>query len=424
MASAPAPSPRAWIGQATYPWPSFRAVPDGDVLRACYYVVEYKADTTRTGQPYLRLRLADRHGLLEGMVWEEVEASAPHVVQGGFVGVQGRVGSYNGRKQIRIDRLVSLRVRAEEAEHFLPAGDRDPEVMEAELATLVGSIRDEGLRGVVETVLDPSGETGRLFRRAPAAKRNHHAYVTGLIEHTLSVASACDRLAEHYGGEIDRDLLIAGALLHDIGKTREIALAPGFPYTDEGRLLGHIVMGLSDVESAARGEARLEPGRRTLLLHLIASHQGRYEWQSPREPMTLEAVLLHYADDLDAKLAQVRGRLADVPDGGWSAYDRSFGREFLRHGESTVGEAGAEGRAPEPGGDAPESGGRAAEPGRRVPDPDRSAPAPGRRPAERPASGGAEPAAPDPELPDPPAATERPDPPDAPSAPSLFDRLL
>ena len=384
MASALPPTPRAWIGQAPYPWPSFRSVPDGDVLRACYYVVEYKADTTRTGQPYLRLRLADQHGLLEGMVWEEVEASAPHVVQGGFVGVQGRVGSYNGRKQIRIDRLVSLHVRAEEAEHFLPTGDRDPEVMEAELDALVGSIRDEGLRDLVVTVLDPSGEIGRLFRRAPAAKRNHHAYVTGLIEHTLSVAGACDRLAEHYAGDVDRDLLIAGALLHDIGKTREIALAPGFPYTDEGRLLGHIVMGLADVEAAARDVAGLEPGRRTLLLHLIASHQGRYEWQSPREPMTLEAVLLHYADDLDAKLAQVRGRLADAPDGGWSAYDRSFGREFLRHRGSVVGEAGPSATA----------------------DPDRR---------DLPAA---------PERSDPPSAPERPDPPDAPSAPSLFDRLL
>jgi 3'-5' exoribonuclease len=396
VASASPPSPRAWVGPAPYPWPSFRNVHDGELLRACFYVVEYKADTTRTGQPYLRLRLADRHGLLEGMVWEEVEASAPHVVQGGFVGVQGRIGSYNGRKQIRIDRLVALRVRAEETEHFLPRGDRDADAMEAELRALVGSIAEPGLRAVVEAVLDPGAETGRRFRRSPAAKRNHHAYVTGLLEHTLSVAAACDRLAAHYGDDIDRDLLIAGALLHDVGKTREIALAPGFPYTDEGRLLGHIVLGLAEVETCARREPRLDEARRTLLLHLIASHQGRYEWQSPREPLTLEAVVLHYADDLDAKLAQVRGRLSDVPAKGWSAYDRSLGREFLRHRGVAEGRSAGTGEAAR---DTPSAGS-----GDDLGEPGLDPAGPGHDPVE----------------PGDPAGSP---PPAAPPAPSLFDRL-
>lgn len=370
------PTPRAWMGQAPYPWPSFRSIDDGDVLRACYYVVEYKADTTRAGQPYLRLRLADRHGLLEGMVWEEVEACTPHVRQGGYVGVSGRVGSYHGRKQIRIDTIVALRVEPEEAEHFLPRSERDPADMEGELRARIGSIGDPALRAVVEQVLDPAGESGRLFRRAPAAKRNHHAYVGGLIEHTLSVAGACDRLAAHYGADVDRDLLLAGALLHDIGKTREIALAPGFPYTDEGRLVGHIVMGLADVEQAARTVPELGEARRTLLLHLIASHQGRYEWQSPREPLILEAVLLHYADDIDAKVAQVRGRLADAPQGGWSDYDRSLGREFLRH----VGEAGPSGAPSEAPPDDPSPADRTPDeaPAGRPPDeaPSRTPPSP------------------------------------------------
>jgi len=394
------PTPRAWVGHAPYPWPSFRAVDDGDLLRACFYVVDYRADTTRAGQPYLRLRLADRHGLLEGMVWEEVESSAPHVRQGGYVGVSGRIGSYNGRKQIRIDALVALRVEPEEAEYFLPRGERDEAEMERELRARVGSIGDPGLRAVVERVLDPAAETGRLFRRAPAAKRNHHAYVGGLLEHTLSVAGACDRLAAHYGADVDRDLLLAGALLHDVGKTREIALAPGFPYTDEGRLLGHIVMGLGDVEAAARSVPELPEARRTLLLHLIASHQGRYEWQSPREPLTLEAVLLHFADDIDAKVAQVRGRLAEAPEGGWSDYDRSLGREFLRH----VGEAGPSG-GPSPG---PSPRAPSGADGRPATDPERRG-----APASTPdAEGrGAPASAPDE------AGTGRP------PSPSLFDRI-
>lgn len=342
--AAPGPTPRGWIGEAPFPWPSFRAVADGDAIRACYYVTEFRADTTRSGQPYLRLRLADRHGSLEGMVWDDVDRYAPHVREGGFVGVAGRIGSYNGRKQLRIEVLSALRVGPDETAQFLPTSERDPAEMEAELAARIASIRDDGLRAVVQRVLDPGTTIGRRFRRAPAAKRNHHATVGGLLEHTLSVTGVCDRLAAHYGADVDRDLLIAGALLHDIGKTREISLAPGFPYTDEGRLLGHIVLGLADVGNAAEATPALDLERRTVLLHLIAAHQGRYEWQSPREPLTLEALLLHYADDVDAKMAQVRQRLDGVEEGEWSDYDRSLRREFLRHGPS-VPESRAEAHA-------------------------------------------------------------------------------
>ncbi|MEN8374092.1 MAG: HD domain-containing protein [Gemmatimonadota bacterium] len=342
-------TPREWLGEAPFPWPSFESVEDGALLRACFFVTELRADTTRAGQPYLRLRLADRNGLLEGMVWDDVERIAPTVRQGAYVGVSGRVGSYNGRKQLRVEALAPLRVSPEEAELFVPRSSRDPREMAAELDDLVESISDDGLRAVVRRCLDPATDVGRLFLRSPAAKRNHHAYAGGLLEHTLSVTQACDGLARHYGEDVDRDLLVAGALLHDIGKTREISLAPGFPYSDEGRLLGHIVIGLAHVEAAARLEPGLDEGRRTLLLHLIAAHQGRYEWQSPREPMILEALLLHYADDLDAKMAQVRGRLAHAPAAGWSGYDRSLGREFYRHlarerAGTGVVDAAAEGR--------------------------------------------------------------------------------
>jgi 3'-5' exoribonuclease len=165
---------------------------------------------------------------------------------------------------------------------------------------------------------------------APAAKQNHHAYLGGLIEHTLSITRVCDLLAAHYGASLDRDLLIAGALLHDIGKIREIGARSGFPYTDEGKLLGHIVIGMQVVADAARHVPALGEARLLLLQHLIASHQGRFEWHSPREPRILEAIVLHYADDLDAKLNQASS-LIDAVTGGWTAYDRSFGRDFLRH---------------------------------------------------------------------------------------------
>src|SRR5690606_9538374 len=182
----------------------------------------------------------------------------------------------------------------EELDLFLPRSPRPPEEMERELAALIASVRDPGLGTLLRRMLDRRSEIGRAFRHAPAAKRNHHAYLGGLLEHTLSVATACDLLARHYGPSIDRDLLVAGALLHDVGKVREIVAGTGFTFSDEGRLLGHILLGLGMVEAEAVAVPELPAERRLLLLHLIASHQGRYEWQSPRRPKILEGLILHY----------------------------------------------------------------------------------------------------------------------------------
>src|SRR5690606_28940164 len=181
--------------------------------------------------------------------------------------------------------------------------------------------------------LGRGSESGRAFRVHPAAKRNHHAYLCGLLEHSLSVATACDRLAAHYaavGVPLDRDLLVTGALLHDLGKTRELKGFPAVGYTTEGHLLGHIVIGMQIVAREAEEVPGLDPERLLLLQHLIASHQGRPEWDSPKVPQLLEALVLHYADDLDAKLNQAGALLSGVAAGSWSAYDRGLGRAFFQ----------------------------------------------------------------------------------------------
>src|SRR5512146_2333005 len=140
----------------------------------------------------------------------------------------------------------------------------------------------------------------------------------------------CSLMAEHYWPAVDRDLLVAGALLHDVGKVREIGTQAGFPYTDEGKLLGHILLGLQMVADVAKDVPELSDERLMLLQHLVASHQGRYEWQSPREPRILEGLILHYCDDLDAKMNQALGLIAGV-ERGWTPHDRAFGRDFMRH---------------------------------------------------------------------------------------------
>jgi 3'-5' exoribonuclease len=324
------PSPREWIGDAPFPWPPTLSIADGDDVAACFSLNRVTVGRTRAGDPFLKLQLTDCYGALEARMWDGVEDVADLLRAGMYVGVRGRLERYQEERQLRVESIEVLRVDLDDLPLFLPRSARPAERMDAELDALVRSVSDPALRALLDAILGAGTETGHAFRLAPAAKQNHHAYLGGLIEHTLSVASVCDMLATHYGAAVDRDLLIAGALLHDLGKVREIGARGGFPYTDEGKLLGHILIGLQMVSDAAAAVPGLAQARLLLLQHLIASHQGRYEWHSPREPRTLEAIILHYADDLDAKLNQAAALIDAVP-AGWSAYDRGFARDFLRH---------------------------------------------------------------------------------------------
>ncbi|MGH7481411.1 MAG: 3'-5' exoribonuclease YhaM family protein [Longimicrobiales bacterium] len=347
-----APTAREWIGAGVYPWPAVRDIEEGGALVGCYSLVDVQLLTTKYDKPYLRLQLCDRHGTIDARIWDDAESLGGRLRAGAFVGVRGRVEVFRDQHQLRVEKIRPLAVADDELELFMPRSSRDPAAMDRELRAHVASVGEPALRALLERLLGPETESGRAFRFAPAAKLNHHAYVGGLIEHTLSVVGLCARLAAHYGPRIDHDLLLAGALLHDIGKTREIQARPGFPYTDEGKLLGHILIGLEMVRAASAGIDELPPERLDLLLHLVASHQGRYEWQSPREPLTLEALLLHYADDIDAKM-RTAFDLVDRVDAGWTGYDRGLRRQLFRHaalGEDPPGEAARV----EGGADAPE----------------------------------------------------------------------
>jgi 3'-5' exoribonuclease len=324
------PTPREWVGDLPFPWPPAHSHADLEDVVACYAVHSLAVARTRSDAPFLRMQLTDCYGSVEARMWEGVEEVIDVLRPGMYVGIRGRLERYQSERQLRVEQIVPLRVELDDLVLFLPRSARPAEHMDAELAAAITSVRDDGLRGLLQALLGAATDTGHAFRLAPAAKQNHHAYLGGLLEHTLSVVRVCDLLAGHYAPALDRDLLIAGALLHDIGKVREIGARAGFPYTDEGKLLGHILIGLQMVSDAAAGVPALHPSRLLLLQHLIASHQGRYEWQSPREPRMLEAILLHYADDLDAKLNQA-GSLVDAVPAGWTAYDRNFGRDFLKH---------------------------------------------------------------------------------------------
>jgi 3'-5' exoribonuclease len=218
---------------------------------------------------------------VEGRLWDAADTAAAVLRAGSYVGVAGRISYFGGEPQLCVEEFEPLDVQLEDLPFFLPRSPRAQAAMEAELEQFIVSVREPSLRQLLHACLATDTEVGPGFRLAPAAKYNHHAYLGGLLEHTLSVAGICDRLAAHYGTVIDRDLLLTAALLHDIGKVHEIGASAGFPYTDEGKLLGHILLGLQLVTDAARGVTTIAPHCLLLLQHLIAAHQGRFEWQSP-----------------------------------------------------------------------------------------------------------------------------------------------
>lgn len=291
--------------------------------------------------PFLTLEFVDRSGRIPGVAWDEVDALAERLVEGRYARVGGRVTDFRGEPQIQVVEAVPAPAALDVAE-FLPTGPVPAERSLEGIRRLVGTIADPGLRRLVLAFLEDAGFARRLAA-APAAKLHHHAYVGGLAEHTLSVMKLCAGAAEHYG-DLDRDLLLAGAFCHDLGKVRELAIEPGFPYTEEGQLVGHIVLGYEMVRDRAR-EIGLAPEREVDLGHLVLSHQGELEWGSPVEPRTLEALVLHFLDNLDSKVASARPHLADI-ESGRTAYIRSLGRALFRRGPGSSG--GQEETAPPP----------------------------------------------------------------------------
>ncbi len=332
---APGPNgrrtPRSFCADC-YPWPLIVDLSDGDSVSACYLVHEKQRGQTKQSKPFLRLRLGDRTGMIDAVVWDGAEQLDPVCLVDDIVGVRGRISTYREALQLTVEVLEPLDVEEGELEFFLPASPRDAAAMSRELDALLGTIGDPPLRTLLRRCLGKGTALGRAFRTHPAAKHHHHAYVGGLLEHSLSVAAICDALARHYqahGLKIDRDLLVTGALLHDLGKVRELNGVRTFAYTTEGQLLGHIVLGIQIVAREAESVADLPPERLLLLQHLIASHQGRHEWASPQVPRMLEALILHYADDLDSKMNPAAAALSGTSPGGWSARVSNLDRTFL-----------------------------------------------------------------------------------------------
>ena len=329
----PRVDPRGFCGPA-YPWPQVCDLrDDGREVTACYVVHEKNRRETKAGKPFLELVLGDSSGTVAAMVWDDAERCDRLVFADDVVGVRARVGSYRDKLQLTVSLIEPLEVSDDDLAMFRPASPRDRALMCRELDALVATVSDLHLRTLLTRCVGAKTQLGRTFRIHPAAKRNHHAYLGGLLEHSLSVAKSADRMCGHYreqGAGLDRDLLVTAALLHDIGKVKELTARRTFSYTDEGQLLGHILLGLQMVTREAEAIPGLRADRLLHLQHLIASHQGRLEWASPKIPMTLEAIVLHAADELDAKMNSGMAMVAALEPGAWTGFDRHLERALYR----------------------------------------------------------------------------------------------
>ena len=283
----------------------------------------------RGGGSYLALMLGDRTGDVAGLVWDNVERISKICEPGVVLRIRGQVQRYNQRLQVVVRSADALRPDEVDQSLFVRSSALDPDILWQQLMASIEEVGDPHLKQLLFRVFsDP--EVARCFKVAPAARGMHHAFRSGLLEHTVSVVTVARRLARHY--RLHEDIVVAGALLHDLGKVWELAIDPSIEYTDDGRLLGHLAMEVLFVDRLIGELSEFPPELRRQLLHMLLAHHGEYEFGSPRRPKTPEALLIHMVDNLDSKMAGMLEAIGGGGDGegAWSEYSRILDRHVYR----------------------------------------------------------------------------------------------
>jgi 3'-5' exoribonuclease len=302
---------------------------ENKIITANFVVVSKQIKPKKTGEPYLALTLGDRSGQLEAKMWDNVEEVLNSFEQDDFLKIKGLVNKYKNRFQLTIHKLRKLGESEIEFSDYLPKTTKNVDELWQTLTGFVVSFQNPYLKSLVQAFMsDP--EIAAAYRNAPAAKTLHHAYIGGLLDHVVSLFRSCDLISRNYP-QVNRDLLLTGVFLHDIGKIHELAYNRSFSYTTRGQLLGHMVIELEMLQAKLALVPDFPAELKTLLEHLIISHHGQYEFGSPKLPMFPEALLLHYMDDLDSKMEAMRAhfeREADL-ESPWSSYNASLGRPLL-----------------------------------------------------------------------------------------------
>jgi 3'-5' exoribonuclease len=321
---------------------------ENKVITSTFVVVAKQIKPKKTGDPYLALTLGDRTGQVEAKMWDNVEEVLDAFEQDDFLKIKGLINKYKNRFQLTIHKLRKLGDSEIEFDDYLPKTTKDIDELWRTVAAFVVSFQNPHLQSLVQAFMaDPA--IAAAYRNAPAAKTLHHAYIGGLLDHVVSLFRSCDLLCQNYP-QVNRDLVLTGVFLHDIGKIHELTYNRSFSYTTKGQLLGHMVIELEMLQA----KIALVPGfpepLKTLLEHLIISHHGQYEFGSPKLPMFPEALMLHYLDDLDSKMEAMRAqfeREGDL-DNPWTSYNPSLSRPLLNTAKFLAPKKSAVAEEPQP----------------------------------------------------------------------------
>ena len=306
-------------------------IKQGDKVACTFLAAEKNMAFSLKGAPYLNVRLKDKTGELDGKVWDNALEFDRQFKKGDIIYIEGRAAIYKNSIQISIVNMKKYPGDDIEPSDYLPVAKGDITAMFNEMLTYIEKVQTKPLQALLQAFFNDQ-KTAELFQRAPAAKGFHHIYLGGLLEHTLSTVRLLDKVADHYPN-LDRDLLIAGGMLHDIGKIYEFNYESLIEYSDEGRLIGHIVMSVEMINKKIEAIPDFTAPLALKMRHIILSHHGELEFGSPKRPKTMEALVVHFIDDLDAKLNGFQSFINDSnnADSDWTAYNRFFER-FLYKG--------------------------------------------------------------------------------------------
>ena len=296
---------------------------EGDRMFDIYLCKHKQSAVTKNGKPYETVILQDKTGTIDAKVWDPNNAGISEFDTLDYIEVYGDVNSFQGALQVNVKRIRVCHEGEYDPADYLPVSKKNIDEMYKELLGLIGRTENEYLKKLLESFFVEDEAFIRAFRTSSAAKTVHHGFVGGLLEHTLSVAKLCEYFCKTYP-ILKRDLLITAALCHDIGKTKELSLFPENDYTDDGQLLGHIVMGAEMVGEKARKIPGFPPVLEAELKHCILAHHGEYEYGSPKKPALIEAAALNLADNADAKLETFSEALQGATGYGWLGYNRLF----------------------------------------------------------------------------------------------------
>lgn len=295
---------------------------EGSRIGDIYLIKSRTSAVTKNGKSYLNVTLQDKTGTMDAKVWEPNSAGIDEFTEKDYVEIVGDVNLFNGALQVNVKRARKAHEGEYDSREYLPVSDKDPEKMYAELLEIIENTKNEYLKALLRAFFVEDKEFIARFKFSSAAKTVHHAFVGGLLEHTLSVTKNCLFFSEQYP-KLNKDLLVTAAICHDIGKTRELSAFPDNEYTDDGCLLGHIVMGSEMVSEKIRSIDGFPVVLESELKHCILAHHGEYEFGSPKKPALMEAVALNYADDIDAKMETFRGLLdKSLNPMEWQGYNK------------------------------------------------------------------------------------------------------